>query len=75
MKVTYTNKKLEVMPNIVTDPKEILHKCIQNFYKSNPLARFEDIPNKVFIEAMQMYADDQLRLQRQELMSILTTKK
>ena len=29
MKVTYTNTKLEVMPNIVTDPKEMIIEYLQ----------------------------------------------
>ena len=37
------------------EAKKILDKHIQNFYKKNPMARFDDIPNKVFIEAMIEY--------------------
>lgn len=37
--------------------KIILDKHIQNFYKKNPNTRFDDIPNKVFIEAMIEYGN------------------
>jgi len=39
------------------EAKKILDKHIQNFYKKNPMARFDDIPNKVFLEAMIEYGN------------------
>lgn len=39
------------------EAKKILDKHIQRFYKKNPTARFEDIPNKVFLEAMIEYGN------------------
>ncbi|WP_443633615.1 hypothetical protein ABXT64_01425 [Candidatus Marifrigoribacter sp. Uisw_064] len=39
------------------EAKKILDKHIQNFYKKNRMARFDDIPNKVFIEAMIEYGN------------------
>ena len=39
------------------EAKKILDKHIQNFYKKNPMARFDDIPNNVFLEAMIEYGN------------------
>ena len=39
------------------EAKKILDKHIQNFYEKNRMARFDDIPNKVFIEAMIEYGN------------------
>ena len=47
----FTDLKTKTME----EAKKILYKHIQNFYKKNPMARFDDIPNKVFIEAMIEY--------------------
>ena len=33
--------------------KELLDKHIQKFYAKNRMARFDDIPNDVFIDAME----------------------
>tara|TARA_B110000285_G_scaffold217789_1_gene266551 strand:+ start:126 stop:263 length:138 start_codon:yes stop_codon:yes gene_type:complete len=39
------------------EAKKILSKHIQDFYKKNPRARYDDIPFKVFVEAMIEYGD------------------
>ena len=41
----------------MNEAKKILDKHIQNFYKNDPMARFDDIPNKVFLEAMIEYGN------------------
>ena len=38
----------------------ILDKAIKEFYKKAPMARFEDIPNSVFIDAMIKYGEEVL---------------
>ena len=39
----------------MNEARNILDNHIQNFYKKHPTARFDDIPNDVFIEAMIEY--------------------
>jgi len=36
----------------------ILNKAIEEFYKKAPNARFDDIPNSVFIDAMIKYGEE-----------------
>ena len=36
---------------------DILKNTIAEFYKRSPRARFDDIPNSVFIDAMIKYGD------------------
>tara|TARA_R110002153_G_scaffold174374_1_gene327565 strand:- start:450 stop:614 length:165 start_codon:yes stop_codon:yes gene_type:complete len=36
----------------------ILNKAIEDFYKKSPCARFDDIPNSVFMDAMIKYGEE-----------------
>jgi len=40
--------------------KEILTKHIQWYFDKNPLSRFDDIPNSVFIDAMEEYKNQEV---------------
>lgn len=42
----------------------ILNKAIEEYYKKAPSARFEDIPNSVFIGAMIKYEEEAVKSER-----------
>lgn len=48
---------MDLKTKTMEEAKKILDKHIQKFYKNNPMARFNDIPDKVFIEAMIEYGN------------------
>jgi len=53
--------------------KQILDKHIEKYYTKEPLIWFEDLPDIVFIEAMQEYADQPTRIDWDEILERLKT--
>ena len=45
----------------VSEAQEYLSNSIAEFYKKNPMARFDDIPNSLFVEAMESYHQERMK--------------
>ncbi len=50
--------KIKIMNDKEKLAMYILNKAIEEFYKKAPSARFDDIPNSVFIDAMIKYGQE-----------------